>query len=264
MNLKELRQNIDKLDDEIVKLINQRCKLAVKVGEWKVQNDIPFYVPEREKELFVRLAEKNTGPITDKALNYIYREIISASIALEKPLKIAFLDSPHFPATEQIARNVFGNSAQYNRKSSIPSLFDLLNRKYFDYIVIPIYDKNACFLGEIFADIPDNAKICTEIKGNDDSSGCIFLIFGDQEPEPCSYDRTILVAATGNKKNITSFADKHNINILNLEKFISNNKEKIFIEIAGHINNDDSIYKFFNDLLKKIKVQNLGSFTVLN
>ena len=264
MNLKELRVNIDKLDNEIVKLINQRCELAVKVGEWKTQNDIPFYVPEREKELFERLSEKNNGPINNKALNFIYREIISAAIALEKPLKIAFLNSPSFPCASEVSRKTFGNSAQFHSQTSIAALFSSLNRKFVDYIVIPIYDKNFRFLDEIVADIPVTAKICAESKDDRDQNSSVFLIFGHQEPEPCSFDQSILLAETGDKDNVLQIAKSNNIKILNIETFNKNNKENIFIELVGHINNNNAIYSFINELSKKNRVHNLGSFTVLN
>ena len=105
MNLDELRKEIDAIDDKIVALINERCKLAAKVGEWKKQRAHAIYVPEREKQLFERLHAKNEGPISSSALRSIYREIISGAIALEKPLNVICLDSP--ANAQKAARETF-------------------------------------------------------------------------------------------------------------------------------------------------------------
>ncbi|MBI5904348.1 MAG: chorismate mutase, partial [Deltaproteobacteria bacterium] len=89
--LKELRGRIDAIDDRILALLNERAATALEVGRIKTERNLKFYVPEREVEILRRLMEKNPGPFPNEGLKAIYREIISASLSLEKPLSVAFL-----------------------------------------------------------------------------------------------------------------------------------------------------------------------------
>ena len=84
VNLDELRQKIDALDAQIVETLNERARAAQNIGELKRGANAPIYVPEREKAVFTKLSERNSGPLDDKAIQAIYREIISAIRALEK------------------------------------------------------------------------------------------------------------------------------------------------------------------------------------
>ena len=91
MDLGPLREKIDKLDHRIVELLNERLALAAKIGRHKRDTGGPIYVPEREDAVFRKIIELNKGPIKNDALQAIYREIMSAALALEKPLLIAYL-----------------------------------------------------------------------------------------------------------------------------------------------------------------------------
>ena len=91
--LDDLRQQIDNLDDQLLKLINRRGLLAKKIGEEKSHqgNMTHFHVPQRERAILDRLNDQSKGPFPHSSLSSIFREIFSATLALEKPLKIAFL-----------------------------------------------------------------------------------------------------------------------------------------------------------------------------
>ena len=83
MNLDTLRREIDRIDREIVRLLNERTKLAMRIGRVKKSNGTPVFVPEREKEVHERVGIANRGPFPDAALRRIYGEIMSASRSLE-------------------------------------------------------------------------------------------------------------------------------------------------------------------------------------
>jgi len=262
MNLQELRDNIDELDTEIVSLLNRRCELASKVGEWKSLHDIPFYVPEREKELFERLTEKNSGPITDKSLYYIYREIISAAIALEKPLKIAVLANVNNNGSLEAARKTFGDSAQYHKMESTSSLFDALKRGYADYAVIPVIDKQLNFLNEIWSFVPQDAKVCAERSEDDTFTSGLYCICGEQSPEPTSDDRTLVIIQGITLMKVRELSEVSNMKISFLYEFRYENKDSLLCEFEAHITGKQ-MESFFEVLKSGGKIYKLGSYPLL-
>ena len=90
--LDSLRVQIDRVDEQLLHLLNQRAALVVQVGHTKSRNGHTHkYVPEREKRIFQRLAQLNDGPLRPQHVRTIYREIISSCRALEQPLRVAYL-----------------------------------------------------------------------------------------------------------------------------------------------------------------------------
>lgn len=137
MDLDEVRQKIDAIDHDIIARINERVRLASEVARAKHAAGLPIYIPEREEQVFRKLAALNEGPLTEKAIRHIYREIISAMIALEQPLRIAYL-GPEGTYTEQAARKNFGSSLDYHAVPSIADVFSEVERQEADYGVVPI------------------------------------------------------------------------------------------------------------------------------
>ncbi|MDP2688867.1 MAG: chorismate mutase, partial [Deltaproteobacteria bacterium] len=119
----ELRSGIDSIDQEILELLNRRAELVIEVGKAKSQEKSEFYVPEREQEILRRLAERNRGPFPTRAVKSVFREIMSASLSLEKPLKVAFL-GPVATFTHQACLQHFGASGEFIPKKDIPDVFD--------------------------------------------------------------------------------------------------------------------------------------------
>src|SRR6185503_16149815 len=91
MSITSLRKKIDQIDEKMVNLLNERAKLSKSIGEKKIEKNKSIYAPHREKEIFLRLRQLNKGPLTNDALESVYREIMSGSLSLEKPIKIAYL-----------------------------------------------------------------------------------------------------------------------------------------------------------------------------
>ena len=94
MSLEKLRKQIDGLDEELIKLLNERIKIALEIGKTKKAQGGEIYVPSREKAVFERIARLNNGPLPEGSARAIYREIMSAALALESNLKIAYLGPP--------------------------------------------------------------------------------------------------------------------------------------------------------------------------
>ncbi len=139
--LKALRQEIDKIDEEILRLLNERAKLAKRIGEIKTKLNLPIHVPERERQIFEKILklnkEKYGEVFPSEALIHIYREIISACLSLEKKLRIAYL-GPKATFTHQAALEFFGFSAQYNACSTIRDVFVEVETQRADYGVVPV------------------------------------------------------------------------------------------------------------------------------
>ena len=137
MNLDELRAKIDDLDAQIIAALNERAKAAQTIGELKRNTNAPIYVPEREKTVFAKLSTCNPGPLDNKAIQSIYREIISAIRALEKPTSVAFL-GPRDTFSHMAALRIFGVAAEYFPLPSFLDVFTEVERKRIDYGIVPV------------------------------------------------------------------------------------------------------------------------------
>ncbi|SEA09339.1 chorismate mutase [Desulfuromusa kysingii] len=136
-DLNKLRQNIDLIDNEILDLLNQRANIAIAVGKAKEGSDKTFYVPSREKAIYARLTQNNCGPFPNDAVCKVFREIISASLNMEMPMKVAFL-GPQSTFTHMAAMLQFGLSAQLIPMKSIPAVFEEVERGRAHYGVVPV------------------------------------------------------------------------------------------------------------------------------
>jgi chorismate mutase/prephenate dehydratase len=137
MDLKELRIQIDAIDREIVALLNRRTELASQIGRIKLEQGAEIYVPKREEEVFDRVTALSQGPLPPQALRAIYREIMSAAIALEHRAVVAYLGPPA-TYSHQAALNKFGASLDYLPLPSISDIFAAVERGDANYGVIPI------------------------------------------------------------------------------------------------------------------------------
>ncbi len=137
--LAELRASIDTLDEQIQTLINQRAEFARQVAEVKVSDDgkSHFYRPEREAEILRRVGKRNQGPLPEEEMIRLFREIMSACLALEKPMSIAFL-GPEGTFTQAAALKQFGHSVQTLALDSIDDVFREVEAGGADYGVVPI------------------------------------------------------------------------------------------------------------------------------
>jgi len=137
MNLEKLRKKIDALDRKIIGLLNLRAKVTVDIGKIKIKSGKSIYSPERENQVLKKLPTLNRGPLNKDALEAIYCEIMSASLALEKPLKVAYL-GPQASFSNLAALKKFGSQVKYVACSSISDVFLEVERGSVDYGVVPI------------------------------------------------------------------------------------------------------------------------------
>ncbi len=137
MDLPSLRKQIDKLDHQIVELLNQRAEVVVSVGKTKRGDGTPIYAPDREQAVLKRLAELNHGPLPQKTLQAIYRELMSGSFALEKPLRIGFL-GPEGSFSHLASMRKFGASVEHLPLPDIRGVFGEVIRGHCDLGLVPI------------------------------------------------------------------------------------------------------------------------------
>jgi chorismate mutase/prephenate dehydratase len=137
MDLDDWRSRINNLDDEILKLLNQRGQVALQIGELKRQQDLPYFVPEREAQILERLVALNPGPLSAEAIRAVWREILSASLALEHPLPVVYL-GPAATFTHQAAVRQFGSSARFVPVRSITDVFEEVERERAEFGVVPV------------------------------------------------------------------------------------------------------------------------------
>jgi chorismate mutase/prephenate dehydratase len=138
LSLDALRAQIDQLDDQLVRLLNKRAGLAMQVGHAKAaRGHTAKYAPEREKRIFQRLAALNGGPLRPQHVRNIFREVISSCLALEQPLRVAFL-GPAGTYSQQAAAEQFGSGPNLLPFGSVDAVFDEVERGRAEYGVVPV------------------------------------------------------------------------------------------------------------------------------
>jgi chorismate mutase/prephenate dehydratase len=137
--LRAIRDEIDALDLQIQAAISQRARLAQEVARIKLGADPQglFYRPEREAHVLRRVMERNQGPLSDEEIARLFREIMSACLALEQPLHIAFL-GPEGTFTQAAALKQFGHSVATQPFNSIPDVFREVESGSCHYGVVPV------------------------------------------------------------------------------------------------------------------------------
>ena len=140
-DLKGYRQGIDRIDDRILDLLNKRAKIVLEIGRVKRVEKANFYSPERESEILRRLTSSNPGPFPNDALRILFREILSASLSLEEPLKVACL-GPLGTFTHLAATRYFGSSASIVAVEGIKEVFETVYSGQAEYGVVPIENSN--------------------------------------------------------------------------------------------------------------------------
>ncbi len=163
MNVDNVRKKIDALDTKILELLNERARSSQTIGKIKRQKGQGIYAPHREKEVLERLKALNKGPLTPAAIDAIYREVMSSSISLEKPVRIAYL-GPEFTFTHQAAQKKFGASVEYFSCTNISDVFAEVEKGRSDYGVVPVENSTEGAVNytlDMFIESP--LKICAEL-----------------------------------------------------------------------------------------------------
>jgi chorismate mutase / prephenate dehydratase len=163
MDLQQLRKKIDALDTKIVELLNQRAQITLDVGKHKLKNNASIYAPAREKQVLDRIKTLSKGPLNKQALEAIYREIMSASLALEKPLRIAYL-GPEATFSHLAALKRFGSMVEYVACENVSEIFSKVEHNDCDYGVVPIENSiEGIVTHTIDLLVDSDLKICSQI-----------------------------------------------------------------------------------------------------
>lgn len=136
--IQKLRSRIDDIDTRLVELLSERVSTAMEIGRAKQSGkSFEIYVPAREKAVLDRVQRLNKGPIPVESIKAIYREIMSASLAIEKATKVAYM-GPLATYSHHAARSRFGSSVEYVACETVPDVFRTVEKHHADYGVVPI------------------------------------------------------------------------------------------------------------------------------
>lgn len=161
--LEELRGQIDALDGQIVRLLNQRAAVVQAIGRSKTQMGLPTYKPDREREVLDFVKSQNEGPLSDRTLVAIYRELMSGSFALETPPRIAYLGPPGSFSHLAAARK-FGAMVEYEPLQQIDAVFDEVEREHVDLAIVPVENTSGGgIVDTLDAFARHDVTICAEI-----------------------------------------------------------------------------------------------------
>ena len=135
--LASLREVIDRLDARLVTLLNERSQAVVEVGRLKRGRIVPFYAPHRERAVLDRVLKMNGGPLGDRTVEAVYRELMSGSFALEQPLRIGYLGPPG-SYSHMASQRQFGSSVSFENMHEIAGVFTEVRRGHVDYGLAPL------------------------------------------------------------------------------------------------------------------------------
>ena len=168
--IQELRKKIDELDDKIVDLLNERARIVIEVGNIKKSEKLDFHAPARERQILERLLSRNKGPFPSDTLKAVYREVLSSSLSLERPLRIAYL-GPRATFTHMAGMQQFGLAAQYLPVETIKDVFSEVERGRTDFGVVPVENSSEGVVNYtldmfIDSDLKIYAEIMLEVSQN--------------------------------------------------------------------------------------------------
>ncbi len=164
--LSPLRDRIDAIDDQILALLNERAEIVLEVGRVKISHDAPLHVPEREAAILNRLTGSNPGPFPNPAVVRVYKELISACLNMEGPIRVAYL-GPAATYTHLTALQHFGGGCKFVPYDTIAETVDAVARGDAIYAVVPVENSNQGSVAETLDAVSTSA---VQVSGEVDSS----------------------------------------------------------------------------------------------
>lgn len=146
-SLGDLREEINKTDGELVRLLNQRARLSLAVGKYKEEHNEPVHRPFREENLLSQLSLENSGPMSEAQLLSIYREILSVSRQLQAPQRIACL-GPQGTFSHFAGRALLGHDADFHLKSDLNAVFTAVSEGECPLAIVPLENSLHGSVGE--------------------------------------------------------------------------------------------------------------------
>jgi chorismate mutase/prephenate dehydratase len=175
-SLEQVRADIDAIDTAIQRLINQRAECAQRVAQIKLaeahaarqrgepEREVLFYRPEREAQVLRRIIAANPGPLDGNSVAFIFREIMSACLALERPMQVAYL-GPEGTFTQAAAVKHFGHAAITLTQPTIDAVFAQVESGACNYGVVPVENSTEGMVAHTLDNFMDSPlKICGEVE----------------------------------------------------------------------------------------------------
>lgn len=189
--LSELRTQIDALDQQILQLINQRANCAIEVAKTKQAEGETgsFYRPDREAQVLRRIKQLNPGPLADDTAAHLFREIMSACLALEKPLEVAYL-GPQGTFTQQATFKHFGHAVKDIPVATIHEIFQAVESGHCQFGVVPVENSTEGVIAHTLDRFMDSPlQICGEVEirvhqnllGKMDALSAVSEVFSHQQ-----------------------------------------------------------------------------------
>lgn len=163
MDISDLRKKIDDIDKRLVEMLNERAECAQEIGNMKNKGSKSIFAPEREVQVLSGVLKNNQGPLSDKTMSAIFREIISACRALEKPINVAYL-GPLGSYTHIASIQKFGDSTDFLPQNTIPDVFNSVEKKEANYGVVPVENSTEGIVNhtlDMF--LLSDLRICAEV-----------------------------------------------------------------------------------------------------
>ena len=245
-DLGELRQRIDALDTDLLRLLNERATLAKEIGVIKNRASLPIYSPDREMKLLRSLIDRSNGPLRPESIRAIYREIMSASLALENDIVIACL-GPSGSSTHQTAISKFGSSVRYTPTNTIAEVIEQIRANKADCGVVPLEDPIHGFINSTLDELTTtDLSICAEILPEADTqsqaTGMRHIILGRQINSPTGHDQTLIMLRIEDKPGaLVSALEPFRQMQVNLAHFASRPSQSdkaetfFFVQTDGHV-----------------------------
>lgn len=266
------RDRIDALDEELLRLLNERAAVAKEIGALKTRDGLPVYSPERENRVLRGLIERSPGPLGPDSIRAIYREIMSASLALEKDIAIACL-GPSGSLTHQAARDKFGSSVRYAMLPDVAAVFEEVATHEADCGVVPVEEpEHGVVSATLDALAETELSVCAEIRlqgepGEESRNAGRLLVIGSTANAPSGSDATMLMLRIEDKPgSLVAALEPFKNHAINLNHFASRPASRgskdvfFFVEADGH-SRDLQVSDVFRDLSMRCRaVKMLGSF----
>jgi chorismate mutase / prephenate dehydratase len=269
--LSAIREKIDAIDTKLLTLLNDRAKLALEVGKIKNRDGLPIYAPDREQLLLRGLMEKNEGPLTESAIRAIYREIMSAALALEKNVVISCFGSEG-GACHRAARARFGSSVSYAFFADVGELFTAVGKGEGDCGVVQIEKAGHGTVSQTLdAMAAGDLTICAEIysgTSDDDSDDrSRYFVMARTGTAITGGDRTTLLLRVEDKPgSLVDALEPFREADLNLKHLASRPASKgsddvfFFVEVDGHAREESfgEVLRGLSRCCRAVKI--LGSY----
>ena len=246
VTLEDARIAIDGIDKELLRLLNERAHFVNVIGQIKQREGLDIYAPEREEKLLRKLVELNAaqeGKLPEKSIRAIYREIMSAALAIEHPLRIAYLGAPG-TRTHQVALNKFGHGVVYVSHVQPSTMFESVASLEADYALVPMehaHDGTVYHTTDSLADT--DLQVCAQVNVEAGTGKLArHFILGRRASPATGDDSTLLLLdvpdRVGALQDVLAPFVAHQINVRSLENrpapATTPPKARFVLEVAGH------------------------------